>query len=149
MPVTIVPTARELESCDEPCIFAIAVGGSLGSGNETPGEIAKLVVHSGAAVTTCPPRSGAGAPRDRSYLLGIWWRPTVYALQYKGARGLDFSVAARQVRLMFVVTDIMYPELSVAKLTQQGFKAEFGQKARLVGVNSGRCRLCGAAAEFR
>ena len=48
---------------------------------------------------------------------------------------LDFSVAARQVRVKFVVTDVMYPVQSVAKLTEQEFKVEFGQQARLVGLN--------------
>ena len=53
MSVTVVATAREKESSDELWIFAIAVGGSLGSG--APGEIVELMVDRGADVTTRPP----------------------------------------------------------------------------------------------
>ena len=42
MPVTMVATARENESSDELWIFAIEVGGSLGSGNGAPSGIFEL-----------------------------------------------------------------------------------------------------------
>ena len=59
-------------------------------------------------------------------------------LRYHDVPELDFSVAARQVRVRFLDTDAMYPVLSVAKLTEQGVKVEFGQQACLMGMNS-RC----------
>ena len=52
MLVTGVATARENDSSVELWISAIAVGGSLGSGNGAPGEIAELMVDSGAALAT-------------------------------------------------------------------------------------------------
>ena len=55
MLVTLVATAHKHESSDELRIFAIAVGGSVGSGNGAPVEIVELMVDSGAAVTTCLP----------------------------------------------------------------------------------------------
>ena len=42
-----------------------------------------------------------------------------HALRYHGVRELGFSVAARQVRVKFVATDLMYPVLSVAKLAER------------------------------
>ena len=65
-------------------------------------------------------------------------------------RELDFSVAARQVRVKFVVTDVMYPVLSVAKLTEQGFDVEFGQQACMSygHEQQRRWRLCGIAAKI-
>ena len=51
-------------------------------------------------------------------------------------RELDFSVAARQVRVKFVVTDVMCPVPGVAKVTEHGFKVEFGQQACLAGMNN-------------
>ena len=46
-----------------------------------------------------------------------------------GVRELDFSVAARQFPVKFVVIDVMYPVLRVVKVTQQGIEVEFGQQA--------------------
>ena len=109
--VTLVATARENESSYELWIFAIAVGGKLGSGNGAPGEIAELMVDSGAALTTCALCFGTDA------LLGNWSQRTY---------------TSRQVRVMFVATDIMNPVLSVAKLTEQGFK---GMTSRDDGVS--------------
>ena len=59
-----------------------------------------------------------------------------HALRDYVFRELDFSFAARQVRVKFIVIDVMYPVPSVAKLTEQGFKVEFGRQARLLGMNS-------------
>ena len=133
---TMVATARENESSDELWIFALAVGGSLGSGNGVPGEIAELMVDSGAAVMTCPPWIGAdvlvGQELSPRKLVGA----SGHALRYYGDRELDFSVAARQVRVKFVVTDVMCPVPGVAKVTGQGFKVEFGQQACLAGMNN-------------
>ena len=65
-----------------------------------------------------------------------------HAIRYFSVRELDFSVAARQVRVRFVATDVMYPVLSVAKLTE----VEFGQQACLTGTNS---RRDGVSVELR
>ena len=52
-------------------------------------------------------------------------------LKGQGVHQLDCSVLARMVRVKFVVTDVMYPLLSVAKLTEQGV----GPQAHFVGVS--------------
>ena len=123
-------TAQEHESDGELWIFAIAVDGSRGA----PGEIVELVVDSGGAVTTCPPWFA-----DALVIRGLSPRKLVeasgHALRYYGVRELDLSVAARQVRVKFVVTDVMHPVLSVAKLTERGVKVEFGQLACYMGTN--------------
>ena len=101
-------------------------------------EIVELVVNSGVAVTTCPPWFWADALVIRELSPRKLVEASGHALRYCGVRELDLSVAARQVRVKFVVTDVMYPVLSVAKLTEQGFKVEFGQQACCI-----RWRLCG------
>ena len=107
------------------------------------------MVDSGAAVTTCPPWFGADAPMSQELSPRKLVGANGHALRYDGVHELDFSVAARLVPLRFVVTDVMYPGLSVAKLTEQGFKVEIGQQACLVGMNSReRCCLCGTAAKM-
>ena len=47
--------------------------------------------------------------------------------------------------MKFVVTDVMYPVLSMAELTEQGLKVEFGQRACVAGMNS---RRDGASMKF-
>ena len=67
MLVTLNQTAQEgkTRGRDELCIFAVAVGGSLGSGGGALGEIVEPMVDSGAALATCPPWFGADVPRNR------------------------------------------------------------------------------------
>ena len=62
---TIVATAQEHEPSDELWIFAVAVGGSRGSGNEAPGDIVELVVDIGTALPTSPPCIEADAPSSQ------------------------------------------------------------------------------------
>ena len=100
------------------------------------GEIVELMVDSGAVVTTCPPWFGADALVIQELSLRNLVGANGHALRYFSVRELDFSVAARQVRVKFVVTDVMYPVLCVAKLTEQGFMADFGQQACFTGTNS-------------
>ena len=47
-----------------------------------------------------------------------------HALRYNGGSELDFSVGARQVQVKFVVTDVMYPVLSVANSRDDGVSLE-------------------------
>ena len=97
---------------------------SLGSGTGAPREIVEVVVDSGAAVTTCLPWFGADAPMSQGLSLRKLVGANRHALRGCGVRELDFSVAARQVRVKFVVKDVMYPGQGVAKLREQGFKVE-------------------------
>ena len=73
-------------------------------------------------MNTCPPWFGADAPVSQELSPRKLVGANGHALRYFGVRELDVSVAARQVRMKFVVTGVMYPVLSVAKLTEQGFK---------------------------
>ena len=109
MPVTMVTTARENDSSDELWVSAIAVGGSFGSGNGTPSEIVELMVDGGAAVATCPPWFVEDAPVTQELSPRKMVEANGHALLHNGVRELHFSVAARQVRVKFVVTDVMYP----------------------------------------
>ena len=106
------------------------------------------MVDSGADVTTSHHWFGADAPMSQEPSPWKLARATGYALRYCGVRELDLSVAARRVRVKFVLTDVMYPVVTLAKLTEQGFKVECGQQARLVGMNSRPDRLCGIAAKI-
>ena len=94
------------------------------------------MVDSVAALTTCPSWFGADGPVNQELSLPKLGGANGYALWYYGVRKLEFSVAARQVRVKFVVTDVLYPVLSVAKLTEQGLKVEFGHQACLIDMNS-------------
>ena len=124
------PWSRQLESTK--LVFAIADGGGLGSGTGAP-EIVELMVDRGAAATTCLP-FGAGVPMRQEFFLRRMVGASGHALRTYGVRELDFSVAAREVRVKFVLTDAVFPVLGVSKLTGRGFKVEFEQQARLVGM---------------
>ena len=111
------------------------------------GDIVELIIGSGAAVTTCPPWLGADTRMSQRQPPRKLVGASGQALPYHGVRELDFSVAARYVRVKFVVTDVMCPVLSVATLTEQGLKVEF----RAAGMSCGseqqwRRSLCGVAA---
>ena len=124
------PWSRQLESTK--LVFAIADGGGLGSGTGAP-EIVELMVDRSAAATTCLP-FGAGVPMRQEFFLRRMVGASGHALRTYGVRELDFSVAAREVRVKFVLTDAVFPVLGVSKLTGRGFKVEFEQHARLVGT---------------
>ena len=86
-----------------------------------------MPVDTGAA-TSCLLWFGADAPVGQEQSLRKLVGANGHALRYYGVRELDLSVAARPVRVKLVVTDVMYPVLSVETLRKQGFKVEFRQR---------------------
>ena len=120
--MTTAATAQEHKPSGELWILAIAVGGSLGSGNGALGDIVELMVDSGAAVKSCPPWSGTDPLISQEPSTRNQCMPTdMHSDRYYGGREQDFSVAVRQVRVKFVVTDVMCTVPSVEKKTQHGF----------------------------
>ena len=69
-----------------------------------PGIIVEPRVDSGAVMTTCPPWFGANTRMSQEQSFRKLVGANRHALRHYGVRELDFSVAARQVRVKFVVT---------------------------------------------
>ena len=69
------------------------------------------MVDSGSALTTCPPWFVADDPMSQEVSPRTLVGASGHALRCCGVRELDFSVAARHVRVKFVMTDVMHPVL--------------------------------------
>ena len=115
------------------------------SGNGAPGEVDELMVDGGvdgADVSSLVRDRCSDESRSSSE---DWWEPTAMHSDMIWT----FSVTARQVRVKFAVTVVMYPVLRVAQLTEHGYVRLClnSGHACLPGMNSReRCRLRGTTA---